>query len=105
MKKKIAGDLALYIAGRWLGGTISNFVEIKKRIDRLADLLAKLERGGWSNWPDQEINLLESLLKFINQLSPNCLSLLVISVIITAAKHIGTYHNAALGLLTETASP
>lgn len=27
-----------YVAGRWLGGTISNFTEIKKRIDRLASL-------------------------------------------------------------------
>lgn len=34
-----------YVAGRWLGGTISNFVEIKKRIDRLADLTAKRESG------------------------------------------------------------
>jgi small subunit ribosomal protein S2 len=34
-----------YVAGRWLGGTISNFVEIKKRIDRLADLIAKRESG------------------------------------------------------------
>lgn len=34
-----------YVAGRWLGGTISNFVEIKKRIDRLADLLGKRETG------------------------------------------------------------
>lgn len=34
-----------YVAGRWLGGTISNFTEIKKRIDRLADLLAKRDSG------------------------------------------------------------
>jgi small subunit ribosomal protein S2 len=34
-----------YVAGRWLGGTISNFTEIKKRIDRLADLLVKRESG------------------------------------------------------------
>jgi small subunit ribosomal protein S2 len=33
------------VAGRWLGGTISNFPEIKKRIDRLADLLQKRESG------------------------------------------------------------
>lgn len=45
-KAEIAGlvkDAALranqpYVATRWLGGTISNFVEIKKRIDRLASL-------------------------------------------------------------------
>lgn len=34
-----------YVDGRWLGGTISNFVEIKKRIDRLAELLEKRESG------------------------------------------------------------
>lgn len=34
-----------YVAGRWLGGTISNFTEIKKRIDRLADLSEKRETG------------------------------------------------------------
>jgi len=34
-----------YVASRWLGGTISNFVEIKKRIDRLADLTQKRESG------------------------------------------------------------
>ncbi len=34
-----------YVAGRWLGGTISNFNEIKKRIDRLADLLQKRDSG------------------------------------------------------------
>jgi small subunit ribosomal protein S2 len=34
-----------FVAGRWLGGTISNFVEIKKRIDRLADLTAKRDSG------------------------------------------------------------
>lgn len=36
---------APYVAGRWLGGTVSNFAEIKKRIDRLADLLEKRESG------------------------------------------------------------
>ncbi len=34
-----------FVAGRWLGGTISNFTEIKKRIDRLADLLQKRDSG------------------------------------------------------------
>lgn len=34
-----------FVAGRWLGGTLTNFPEIKKRIDRLADLTAKRESG------------------------------------------------------------
>lgn len=36
---------APYVSTRWLGGAISNFTEIKKRIDRLADLLEKRESG------------------------------------------------------------
>ena len=37
--KKAAQDMgAPFVATRWLGGTISNWVEIKKRIDRLAEL-------------------------------------------------------------------
>ncbi len=44
--KDIASKVgAPFVAGRWLGGTVSNFPEIKKRIDRLADLLAKRESG------------------------------------------------------------
>lgn len=37
--KKAALEIgAPYVATRWLGGTISNWTEIKKRIDRLAEL-------------------------------------------------------------------
>ncbi len=36
---------APYVAARWLGGTISNWPEIKKRIDRLADLTEKKAAG------------------------------------------------------------
>ena len=37
--KSAAEDInAPYVAARWLGGTISNWSEIKKRVDRLAEL-------------------------------------------------------------------
>jgi len=36
---------APYVSSRWLGGTISNWGEIKKRIDRLADLNEKKAAG------------------------------------------------------------
>ena len=40
--KKAAQDIsAPFVAARWLGGTISNWNEIKKRIDRLAGLSEK----------------------------------------------------------------
>ncbi len=34
-----------YVHNRWLGGTLTNFKEIKKRIDSLVDLRAKKEKG------------------------------------------------------------
>ncbi|MDD2657749.1 MAG: 30S ribosomal protein S2 [Candidatus Pacebacteria bacterium] len=36
---------APYVAARWLGGTISNWTEIKKRVDRLAELLESSATG------------------------------------------------------------
>ncbi len=38
VKKAALSVGAPYVAARWLGGTISNWVEIKKRVDRLAEL-------------------------------------------------------------------
>ena len=44
--KKAAEEIsAPYVAARWLGGTISNWNEIKKRIDRLAELSEKSNTG------------------------------------------------------------
>ncbi len=44
--KKAAEEIgAPYVAGRWLGGTISNWSEIKKRVDRLAELSEKTVAG------------------------------------------------------------
>lgn len=44
--KKAAQEIgAPYVATRWLGGTISNWAEIKKRIDRLAELTEMFATG------------------------------------------------------------
>ncbi len=44
--KKAAQEIsAPFVAARWLGGTISNWNEIKKRIDRLAELTEKGAAG------------------------------------------------------------
>ena len=34
-----------FVAGRWLGGTLSNFVEIKKRMNRMKELIEERESG------------------------------------------------------------
>ena len=44
--KKAAQEIsAPYVAARWLGGAISNWSEIKKRVDRLAEILEKIATG------------------------------------------------------------
>ncbi|MBA3789518.1 30S ribosomal protein S2 [Patescibacteria group bacterium] len=66
-----------YVAGRWLGGTISNFTEIKKRIDRLADLLQKRDSGELAKlytkleriYIDREIDRLSERLGGISELA------------------------------------
>ena len=44
--KRVALEIgAPYVAARWLGGTISNWNEIKKRVDRLAELSDETKAG------------------------------------------------------------
>lgn len=43
-----------YVAGRWIGGTITNFSEIKKRIERLAELESNREKGELSKFTKLE---------------------------------------------------
>lgn len=45
VKKAALSIAAPYVAARWLGGTISNWSEIKKRVDRLAELTEKSAAG------------------------------------------------------------
>lgn len=57
-----------FVAGRWIGGTITNFAEIKKRLDRLEELRSMREKGELSKYTkrerlefDREIAKLESM--------------------------------------------
>lgn len=44
--KEAAESISMpYVAGRWLGGTLTNFEEIRKRVKRMQELLADREAG------------------------------------------------------------
>jgi len=43
-----------YVAGRWIGGTLSNFPEIKKRIARLEELVEQREKGELGKYTKKE---------------------------------------------------
>ncbi len=63
-----------YVAGRWIGGTLSNFKEIRSRVEKLLDLTAKREKGELSKYTKKERLLIdreiEKLDRFFSGLIP-----------------------------------
>ena len=58
--KRSAERLSMpYVASRWIGGTLSNFSEIKKRLARLADLSEKREKGDLAKFTKRERLLID----------------------------------------------
>lgn len=64
---------SFYVVNRWLGGTLTNFKTIQKRIRYLNDLKAMEEDGSFENMPKKEVVLLkkekEKLLKNLEGIS------------------------------------
>lgn len=53
--RKHAEDIGMpFVAGRWIGGALTNFPEIKKRVSRLADLGDKKDKGELMKYTKKE---------------------------------------------------
>jgi len=48
-----------YVSERWLGGTLSNFEQIKRTIDKLADMKVKMAAGDYAKFTKKERLLIE----------------------------------------------
>lgn len=48
-----------FVAGRWIGGTLTNFPEIKKRIARLEELTTQREKGELAKYTKKERLLID----------------------------------------------
>jgi small subunit ribosomal protein S2 len=58
--KRAAERLNLpYVASRWIGGTLSNFSEIKRRLARLSDLTTMREKGELAKFTKRERLLID----------------------------------------------
>ncbi|MFH1473000.1 MAG: 30S ribosomal protein S2 [bacterium] len=55
-----------YVAGRWIGGTLTNFPEIKKRIARLDELTGQKERGELGKYTKKERLLIDRDIERLN---------------------------------------
>lgn len=56
----IAGSINMpYVAGRFIGGTLTNFPEIKKRVDKLESLTTQKEKGELGKYTKKERLLID----------------------------------------------
>lgn len=71
--RQVAEDLDMpYVVERWLGGTLTNFPTIKRRIDYLKDLESKKKSGDFEKYTKYEASKIEKkitkLRKYLNGL-------------------------------------
>jgi small subunit ribosomal protein S2 len=58
--EKTAQSLGMpYVAGRWIGGTFTNFTQIRKRIERLEMLMSQKEKGELGKYTKKERLLID----------------------------------------------
>lgn len=56
-----------YVSERWIGGTLTNFTEIKKRIERLAQLIEQKEKGADQKYTKKERLMIDREIERMNK--------------------------------------
>jgi len=56
-----------FVAGRWIGGTLTNFSEIKKRVQKLEDLTTQKEKGELGKYTKKERLLIDREIENLNR--------------------------------------
>ncbi len=57
-----------YVAGRWIGGTLTNSFEIKKRVSKFEDLQKQKEKGELSKYTKRERMLIEKEIENLDKM-------------------------------------
>lgn len=57
-----------YSSGRWIGGTLTNFSEIRKRIDVMIDLLTQKEKGELAKYTKKERILIDKKIEKLQKM-------------------------------------
>lgn len=64
-----------YVAGRWVGGTLTNFAQIRSRIDKMLDLVSKREKGELAKYTKKERLLIDRDIARLEELFGGLVSL------------------------------
>ncbi|RME38519.1 MAG: 30S ribosomal protein S2, partial [Thermoflexia bacterium] len=103
-----------YVNQRWLGGTLTNFRTIRKRIDYLLDLEARRDRGDFERLPkrealqlQREIERLNARLSGIKQMNrlPDLLYVVDVRREATAVKEANILDIPIIGLVDTNCDP
>jgi small subunit ribosomal protein S2 len=66
--KRVANSLNMpYVAGRWIGGTFTNFPQIRKRVDRMEMLTTQREKGELGKYTKKERLLIDREIDNLNR--------------------------------------
>jgi len=57
-----------YVAGRWIGGVLTNFSEIRKRIDKLVSMKEQKEKGEFNKYTKRERLLIDREMTHLEEL-------------------------------------
>lgn len=64
-----------YVAGRWIGGTITNFTEIKKRVAKFEDLQKQKEKGELTKYTKKERLLIDREIENLDEMFSGIVSM------------------------------
>ncbi len=64
-----------FVAGRWIGGTITNFSEIRKRIELMESMASKREKGEYEKYTKKERLMLDRELENLREMFSGIASL------------------------------
>jgi small subunit ribosomal protein S2 len=66
--RKTADSLTMpYVAGRWIGGTFTNFPQIRKRVERMEMLMTQREKGELGKYTKKERLLIDREIDNLNR--------------------------------------
>lgn len=64
-----------YVAGRWIGGTITNFEQIRKRVVKLVDLMDQKEKGQLGKYTKKERLMIDREIERLNSMFEGIVSM------------------------------